>query len=106
MKIALIGSIIGLLILFYFSNYFLPKKIPIKEINKKNFDDWVIVEGEIKDIKNVEGITLLNLCDNDCITVIVFDELKLEVGEKIKVIGKIKIYRGKREIQAEKIEYV
>lgn len=105
LKIALMVSILGLLILFYLSNYFLPKKISIEEIEKKNLDEWVIVEGKVRNIKNYDGLTLINLCDKKCINIVVFDKIEIEINEKIKVVGKIKIYRGIKEIQAEKIEY-
>lgn len=105
-KIALITSIVGLLILFYLSSKLLPKKTPIEEIENKNIDDWVVVEGIVKDVKNFDKFTLVNICEKTCINVIIFDKIDIQLNEKIRVIGKIKIYKQKKEIYAEKIEYV
>jgi len=105
-KLALIGSIIGLIILFYLSNSLMPEKINIEEAYKKQVDDWVIVEGKVKWIKNYNGLTLIKLCQNSCIFVVVFDDIKIDIDKNIEVLGKIKMYKGKKEIQAEKIEYV
>lgn len=104
-KLALIGSLAGLILLFYLSNSLMPKEISIDGAYKKQVDDWVKVEGKVKWIKNYGGLTLINLCESSCILVVVFGDINLEKDSRIEVLGKIKMYKGKKEIQAEKIEY-
>jgi len=102
-KIALIGCFVGLIILFFLSQSMAPEKVGISEAYKKDIDDWVVISGKINWTKNYEGITLFRVCDDECISVIAYEEINIKTGSLVEVVGKIKMYKGKKEIQAEKI---
>lgn len=107
LKAALIGAFAGLVVLFLLSNSLNPERISIREALSKGIDDWVDVRGKIAWIKGYDELTLFELCDgSECINVVVnerLEKLGLRENQSIEVLGKIKLYKGKKEIQAEKI---
>ncbi len=109
-KLALIGAIIGLVVLFFLTEK-IPERISIDRAYDKNIDDWVLISGKINWTKNYDGFTLFNVCENkDCINVIVYDKINVskfsDYVENVEILGKIKIYKGKKEIQAEIIKSI
>ncbi|MEM4318367.1 MAG: hypothetical protein QW244_01275 [Candidatus Pacearchaeota archaeon] len=103
-KIALVGSIVGLFLLFILSSNLTPKKVSINEINEKNIDDWVVVEGKVDWIRNYDKLTLFQICDSSCIVVVSYNEIKnLELNKSVEIVGRIKLYKGNKEIEAEKV---
>lgn len=110
-KLALIGSLLGLVLLFFLVNQVEIKEINIIDAYKKQVNEWVKVKGKIKWIREYDWFTLINLCsinlNNSCIFILIYStQLRLKPNQTIEVLGKIKLYKGRKEIQAERIKLI
>lgn len=108
LKIALLCSLVGLVIL-----YFISTKIEIKDYkpNKlsQNVGDDVRLQGTIAKITDKGNVVFIEVNQQNPITVILFTDsnnLKLNNGDNIEIVGKVQEYKGKNEIIAQKIRMV
>lgn len=108
LKIALICSLAGLIIL-----YFISIKINVKDyeagILNKNIGDDVKLTGTITKISPREDVVFIEVSHVTQINVVFFKEnanLNLKSGDKIEVIGEVQEYRGKNEVIAQKIRVI
>ena len=108
LKIALICSLVGLIIL-----YFISAKIEINEykpnILNKNIGDDVKLKGTITRITDKGSVVFLDVNQQAPIKVVVFagdKNLSLKDGDKIEITGKVQEYNGKNEIIAQKIRFL
>lgn len=109
-KAALATSLAGIIMLLVLSLQIEPKTKDIGEINTKLLDQWVRVNGTITNIRETNGLLILELesgKDSSMIQAIVYaDKLDLdymESGLKAEVIGKVIEYYGRLEIEVSKI---
>lgn len=104
LKIALICSLIGLVVL-----YFISIKIEVKDykpgILNKNIGDDVKLAGTVKKITDTGDVVLIEVSRQSPVTVVLFsgDNLKLKKGDGIEVIGEVQEYKGRNEVIAKKI---
>lgn len=92
------------MILIIFSFFIEPPLKNIGEISIKNMDEWIKVRGEITNIKETGGVTILNLKDETGeIMAVVFDKLDIK-KEKVEIIGKVENYKGTLEIVIKRIK--
>ena len=107
LKIALICSLVGLLVL-----YFISTKIDVKEYktNKlnENIGEDVKLVGTIKKISQSENVAFIEVDYSNPVTIVAFgnNDLKLKNNDTIEVIGEVQEYKGKNEIIAQKIRVV
>ncbi len=108
LKIALICSLLGLVIL-----YFISAKIEIKDYkpNKlsQNVGDDVRLIGTIAKITGKGDVIFVEVNQQNPVTVVLFTDsnnLKLNNGDNIEVVGKVQEYNGKPEIIANKVRVV
>lgn len=103
LKISLITSIIGLILLFYLAENLEPKLIEIKEIDERLFEEYVKISGEISKVRETEGLYILTVNDGEEIDVIIFknkEKLSFTKNSRVEVIGKVSEFRGKLQIEA------
>ena len=106
LKVSLIFSLIGILILFFLTYTLKVNLYEINSLSKDNLDDIVRVKGVVESFTETPGLYLVNLKDNTGkITVVVFKDEKLELQEglEIEVIGQVVEYQNKLEIIAKEI---
>lgn len=107
LKIALICSLIGLIIL-----YFISTKIEVKDykpILNKNIGEDVKLKGTVTKISDKGDVVFIEVNQQSPITVVLFsddDDLKLKKGDNVEVIGEVQEYNGKSEIIAQKIRVI
>ena len=108
LKIALICSLVGLITL-----YFISTRIEIKDykpnILNKNIGDDVRLMGTVTKITDRENVVFIEVNQQSPITVVLFaddDNLKLNSGDSVEVIGEVQEYNGKNEIIAQKIRVI
>ena len=108
LKIALTCSLVGLAIL-----YFISTKIEVKDykpsILNKNVGEDVKLSGTITKITGKSNVVFIEVNQQSPITVVLFTDdnnLKLNKGDNIDVIGKVQEYNGKNEIIAQKIRVI
>ena len=107
-KITLVISIIGIIILFFISDKLKPKEYQINFLSKENLEELVKIRGKITDLKETQGITILTIEDKSGpIKVTLFKNnqiIKPRKGQFVEVIGKFKTFRKEFEIEAKEIK--
>lgn len=105
LKIALICSLVGLLVL-----HFISTKIELKEYNpsrlNENVGDDVKLTGKIIKISQKDNVAFIELSYPSPATIVLFNDdknLSLRINDSIEVIGEVQEYKGKNEIIAQNI---
>lgn len=105
LKIALICSLIGLIVL-----YFVSAKIELKDYKPnfldKDVGDDVKLNGIVTKISDRGDVVFIEVSQQAPVTVVLFtddDNIRLKSGDNIEVIGEVQQYNGKKEIIAEMI---
>ena len=108
LKIALICSLVGLIVL-----YFISAKIEIKDykpnILNRNVGDDVSLKGTITKINDKGNVVFVDVSQQNSVPVVLFTDsnnLNLKNGDNVEVIGKVQEYNGKNEIIAQKIRVI
>ncbi len=101
LKVSLVFSLIGILIIFFLTNTLEVKKYDIGSLSKDNLDDSVKVKGFVSSFIETPGLYIITLKDDTGkIPVIIFkdEELPLREGLELEIIGDIVEYQDKIEI--------
>ena len=107
LKIALICSLIGLIILYLIST-----KIEVKDykpVLNKNIGEDVTLKGTVTKITDRGNVVFIDVNQQNPITVVLFtdnDNLKLKNDDFVEVIGEVQEYNGKNEVIAQKIRVI
>ncbi|HLD18440.1 MAG TPA: OB-fold nucleic acid binding domain-containing protein [Candidatus Nanoarchaeia archaeon] len=107
LKIALICSLIGLILL-----YFISIKIEVKDYKpnlvNENIGDDVKFEGIVTKISGKGSVVFVEVSQQNHIAVVLFtdDDINLKNGDNVEVIGEVQEYNGKNEIIAQKIRVI
>ena len=107
LKIALVCSLMGLVIL-----YFISMRIDIKDyrpsILNKNVGDDVKLEGIVTKISSTEGVSFVEVEHTNTVTIVLFNtkNISLSKGNLIEVFGKVEDYKGKEEIIAQRVRVI
>ena len=106
LKISLIPSLVGILILLVILEKIDVSDSNISAIDKNLSEKQVKIKGEITRIRETPAFSMINVKDDTGnIDVVVFKEKKLELkeGDIIQVEGQVTEYQGKLEILAKRI---
>lgn len=106
-KTALITAILGTAVLLFLSQNLEPETIKISEINSKMLEQQARIEGKIASLKTYETLATFVLADETGEMTVVAYNLGINqnlTGKSAIVIGRIKEYKGKLEIEATKIQ--
>jgi RecJ-like exonuclease len=103
-KLALLTFFIGLIALIFLSSSLSPKQLKISEISGKMLDEYVQIAGEVVKVKNYDSSVVFDMQDDtDKISVISYKNISITNKTDIEVIGKVKVYKGRLELEAQKI---
>mgnify|MGYP001585078195 CR=1 FL=1 len=105
LKISLLISLIGILLLLLLSNILEPKLTNIEKINYKFIDKKVKVQGEIFNIKTYEDsdFQVISIKDETGKVDITSPLINVSLNQEIIVIGTVKEYKEYLQVQADKI---
>lgn len=114
MKLSLITSIIGIVLLFAFAQTLETERIDIGDIDKSIVGNNVEVFANISSFSESKGNYFFKIVDKTGdISSVLFksnanriDTVKIRKGVQIRITGKINEYSGNLEIIADKIEFV
>ena len=108
LKLALICAIIGLVVLFIFSKNMEISETNIEKITLEQAGNYVKVLGRIKQVTDTEKVMILTITQPKDIQVVLFkdNDISLEEGQYIEILGKIEEYRGKPEIIANRVRLI
>ncbi len=109
-KYSLVCIFIGLLGLYFISDFVEPKFISLEKIDESHLNEVVKTSGTIESIYLSDSSTLfINMEDKDKILSIVkfnVGHTNLKKGDYIEVEGEIKLYKNDLEIVAREIKKV
>jgi len=105
LKIALIISIVGIVLLFYATEKMDVEEQTIDRITKDNLDETVKISGKITKITDMGTVMFFDIEQKNTMPVLVFkkEDVNIGVGDYVQVIGKVEDYEGKREVIASQI---
>ena len=110
LKVALIASLLGLLILYIISDNITIKEKNIEKITLDNKDEMVKVKGTVSKVIDTEKVTIMEITQPQEITVVLFKgenkTTPIKEGDEIEIIGKVDEYEGKLEIIAHRARIV
>ncbi len=114
LKISLLISIIGIILLFVFAQGLEAEKIEIGEIGKSSIGKYIEVFAIVSSFSESNGNYFLKIGDKTGnITAVLFkndadniNTARFKKGIQIRIIGKINEYRGNIEIITDKIEFI
>ena len=106
LKIALIASIIGLVILFLVS---LRIEISQTQINKiDQTDQQVLIKGIVTRLTDRGDLLFLEVTAQEKITVVAFKDgvIDVEQGDAVEILGETQEYEGREEIIADELRII
>jgi len=102
LKTALTCSIIGLIILFFISERIEVDEITIDKLDEMEIGKTVKIKGYIEDVANMEKVAFLKVAQEktEVVSIVLFKEenISLDTGDYVEVIGEVEDYEGKKEI--------
>ena len=103
LKLSLAISIAGMIALFVLTETMEAPEYSIADALKT--EGYVKISGTVKSIRQSNGISFLKMTDNSGeIDVIMFEELTgVKKGSIAEVSGKVSVYNGKKQLEADKI---
>lgn len=107
--IALAFSLIGIFIIFLVGETTDIKQINISDINQNLLNQQIKIIANTTKVKNTPGLLIADIQDSTGNTTMIASEpakLYLQKNQQIEVIGKIKEYKGKLEIDATQIKFI
>jgi len=108
-KISFIISVVGILIIIFLSIFSEPKTTLIDNLNKKDIDTYIKINGTIINIEKIKSqnsfFLIIRLKDfSGSIDVLDNKNSDLRINQKIQVIGKISEYKNQLQIENKKIK--
>ena len=104
LKIALVVSLLGILVLFFISGYIEKKTVLVSEVASEEVGTNVKVEGIVTNFKKIGSGSLINIAQLDRMEVFVFgDNITLYKGDYVEIEGRLDEYDGNVSLIADKI---
>ena len=99
-KLSLVLSLVGIVLLYILSNYSELDIINPSQINNYNEDDDVIIKGTLYSVNSRGTVTILEISEIVTTEVIIFDDLNLEdeIDKEVFIRGVVRENRNKKEI--------
>ena len=110
LKVALICSLLGLLVIYLISNNIEIKEKNIEKITLDNKDEFVKLRGIVSRVTDTEKVTIMEITQPQQITVVLFKNenktMPVYEGNEVEIFGKVDEYEGKLEIIADRLRVV
>tara|TARA_Y100000294_G_C8367150_1_gene261174 strand:+ start:182 stop:535 length:354 start_codon:yes stop_codon:yes gene_type:complete len=110
LKLALITSLAGLLILYLISDNIAINEKSIEKITLDNKDEMVKVRGIVSKVIDTEKVTILEITQPTEITVVLFkgnqESTPIKEGNEVEIIGKVDEYEDELEIIAQRARII
>ncbi len=108
LKITLVISLLGMLLLIFISQKIAPQDanaIPINTLQDREENSQVTIMGVLESVINTPTILILKVKDNTGTMTVIAGKKevseRLRKGMSIEVIGTLKTYEGKQELEAQ-----
>ena len=104
LKLALICSLVGILLLFFISNNIDVNEKVISELEGNDVDSSVRINGVVTSFQNRGSVILIDVAQLEKMQVVVFNSnFTLNKGDSVEITGKIGEYEGNNQLIADKI---
>lgn len=107
LKISLIGALIGILALFFLSEYVIKvDEVSIDKIGELSEGTDVKIKGFIENVKDLDKIAILDVAQLKSIPVILFKSgnITIEEGDYVEITGEVQEYEGEMELIGNEIK--
>lgn len=105
-KLAFLTAVLGISLLLFLSNSLEPRLVRISDINDNLLEQHVKIQGNITSFKTYGNLAVFSLEDEGGNIPIVAYNLKGNLTGRVEIVGKVKEYKGKLEVEASKIRTV
>ncbi len=108
LKIALICSLVGVLILFFISDNVEPKGKAISKINMENVGEDIKLKGYISKITDLEKVMFIEITQPEKIDVVLFKKgnITLYEGSYVEILGEIDEYGGEMQVIGNRVRVI
>jgi len=106
LKISLISALVGVFVLYLISDNIVIDETSIGKIEGEDVGSDVKVKGIVNDVYNGEAISIITITQPSDMKVIVFENVSVNVGDYIEVIGEIEDYQGELEVIGNRIRVI
>jgi DNA/RNA endonuclease YhcR with UshA esterase domain len=104
LKISLICSLVGILLLFFISNNLQVNEKVISELDETDIGSSVRLTGIVTNFQNRGSVILIDVAQLEEMQVVVFNSnFTLNKGDAVEIIGKVDEYEGNRQLIADKV---
>lgn len=103
LKMALLTSIIGLILLAIILSTMNFEEVDISQTRDLEEGMSIKVSGVVERVNSKDGFSVLSIRKEEMISVVVFDSVNITKGQRIEVRGRIKDYKGEKELIADSI---
>ncbi|MBC8495981.1 hypothetical protein H8D36_07530 [archaeon] len=102
LKLALICSIIGVIVLF-----FILQTTELEESNISELDDGVVrIRGFVEKVTNKGNLTLITISKKELVNTVIFESVEIQEGLFVDLIGQVMDYNGEKEIIIDKLVFI
>ena len=106
LRIAIISSLVGVFLLYIISENISLDESAISKIENEDIGDDVKVKGVIKDVFNGEKVSIITITQPSEMKIILYDNVSVNSGDYIEVVGEIDEYNGNKEIIGNKVRVI
>lgn len=106
LKIAIICALAGIFILYLISDNITIDESSIGKIEEEQIGNDVKVKGVVKDVFNGERISIITITQPEEMKIILYENVTVEEGDYIEVIGEIDEYNGELEVIGNRVRRI
>lgn len=110
LKIALICTIVGLIVLYFISSNITIQEVDLSRIDETDIGDDIKLIGRVEKVSDVEKVMFLDVGQQkiESISVILFkdSDIAISEGDYVEIIGEIEEYEGERQVIANKVRLI
>jgi len=106
LKTSLITSIVGVVALFFILQNTELEESRIVDLEEMNEDDEVKIIGVVESVKKRNNVTIISISQKEIVEGVIFENIDIDKGNEIEVIGELKDYQGEKEVIIEKIKLI
>ena len=103
LKIALVCSLGGILLLFFISDKLDINEKMISEIDEVEIGSEVKIQGVVSGVEKRGSMVIVDIAQLEKMNVIVFDNISLNQGDYVEINGRVEEYEGETQLIADKI---
>ncbi len=106
LRIAIIGALVGIFLLYVISGSIKLDETSIGRIEEEDIGNDVKVKGMVKDVFNSEKLSIVTISQPEDLKVLLFDNVSIDEGDYIEVIGEVEEYKGEREVIGNRVRMI